>query len=84
MVGSTPGAAAALGEWVHVAGTYDGSVATLYMNGVLVVTSETSGRPQSGNIYYPDSNYQSVNGGWFALGAYHDADEYGETVFPAV
>ena len=79
-IGSTQDAAAALGEWVHIAGVYDGSVASLYINGNLIVTSETSARRQGGDILYPDvgerGSYQAVNGGWFTIGAYHDANEY--------
>ena len=72
-VGSTPGAAAALGEWLHIAGVYDGAIATLYINGQEIVTSATSTRAQSGDILYPQvggrGGYNAINGGWFTIGA---------------
>ena len=59
--------------WHHFAGTYDGSLALLYVNGVEVAS--LSG-VQTGNINYPSISYASGHGGWFTLGAYHDANEY--------
>jgi len=37
-----------LGNWVHYAGTYDGSTVTLYVNVVTTYTLSYSGTPQSG------------------------------------
>ena len=31
---------------------------------------------QFGDINYPPAGYTSSAGGWFTLGAYHDANEY--------
>ena len=57
------------GRWHHVAGTYDGSVMTVYVDGAPAGTS----REQSGLIAYPPEGY-------FDIGAYHDDDElYGMT-----
>jgi hypothetical protein len=44
----TGGGAPAANTWYHVAGTYDGSIATLYVNGVPVVTGTNS-------LYEPNS-----------------------------
>lgn len=53
-----------LGQWYHVAATYNGSVAKIYVNGVEKVSSTTN----SGNIEYPSS-------GWFQIGSYKDDNE---------
>jgi outer membrane protein assembly factor BamB len=53
------------GQWYHVAGTYDGSVMKLFVDGKSCAES----RDQSGDITYPDR-------AWFEIGAYHDKDEY--------
>lgn len=54
----------ALGNWHHVAGTYDGQVTKLFVDGKLVAQSEA----QKGEINYPPNAY-------FEIGAYHDNDE---------
>nr|WP_246506578.1 Ig-like domain-containing protein [Kistimonas asteriae] len=53
-----------LGQWYHVAATYDGATMNLYVNGELVVSSTD----QSGAIDYPSS-------GRLQIGAYSDDDE---------
>ncbi|MFA5534998.1 MAG: LamG-like jellyroll fold domain-containing protein, partial [Mariniphaga sp.] len=52
-----------LGEWIHIAGTYDGFTQKLYIDGELK-GSATLG----GDIIYPPS-------GWFQIGAYKDDNE---------
>jgi outer membrane protein assembly factor BamB len=54
----------AAGRWHHAAGTYDGSVMTVYVDGAPAGTS----REQSGPVAYPPK-------GFFDLGAYHDDNE---------
>lgn len=54
-----------LARWYHVAGSYDGKVMRLLVDGQVVAESDQ----QSGNIAYPDR-------AWFEIGAYHDQDEY--------
>lgn len=53
-----------LGQWYHVAATYDGTTMKLYVNGVLKATSVA----QFGNIQYASSH-------WFTLGRYKDENE---------
>ena len=53
------------GRWYHMAGTYDGKVQSIYVNGKLEDTS----RDQSGDIVYPKSSF-------YELGAYHDSNEH--------
>ncbi len=53
------------GQWYHVAGTYDGAVMKLLVNGRTCAES----RAQTGDIAYPDR-------AWFEIGAYHDKNEY--------
>ncbi len=55
----------ALGQWYHVAGSYDGRAMQLWVDGVLVAESTE----QSGPIRYPAS-------GRMVIGAYVDANEY--------
>ena len=50
--------------WYHVAGTYDGTTMTLFINGKPVARSTE----QSGPIKYPPQAF-------FEIGAYHDKDE---------
>ncbi len=54
-----------LGRWYHVAATYDGSIMTLYINGVAESTSKT----QTGPILYSEP-------GFYQIGAYRDDNEY--------
>jgi len=56
--------ALAMGEWVHVVGTYNGAAMTLYVNGQRVATSDE----QAGPIAHAPT-------GWLALGAYRDDNE---------
>jgi len=53
------------GYWYHLAGTYDGKVQRIYMDGKLAAESKV----QSGPILYPPK-------GRFALGAYLDENEH--------
>lgn len=53
-----------LGEWYHVAATYDGLILRLYVDGEQKVSSTA----QSGNINYPLS-------GWHTIGRYKDDNE---------
>jgi len=53
-----------LRRWYHLAGTYDGTTMTLYVNGQPVARSTQ----QSGPIKYPPESF-------FEIGAYHDKDE---------
>jgi len=52
-----------LGEWYHVAGTFDGTNQKIYVNGELQASAENAGE-----IAYPST-------GWFQIGAYKDDDE---------
>jgi len=61
------------GVWTHVAATYDGSTMKLFVDGVAMLEDQATA---SGAIVYPSTSYQSQNGGWFTIGAYHDANEY--------
>ena len=67
----------AVGEWHHVASTYDGSTMNVLIDGVVTATDSTT---QSGAIRYPHSTYlnrvNQIHGGWFTIGAYNDANEY--------
>lgn len=53
------------GQWHHVAGTYDGTVLKIYVDGRLAGTT----LQQQGDIRYPPR-------GFFEIGAYHDDNEY--------
>ena len=55
----------ALRSWHHVAGTYDGQTARLFVDGQQVAVSTA----QSGDIDYPPQAFCEI-------GAYHDKDEY--------
>jgi len=52
------------GAWYHVAGTYDGKLQRLYVDGKLAAVS----RKQTGPIAYPPR-------GFYTIGAYHDDNE---------
>jgi hypothetical protein len=52
-------------KWYHVAGTYDGAIMKIYVNGRLKNTITE----QQGDINYDMSSY-------FDIGAYHDDDEF--------
>lgn len=52
-----------LGQWYHVAGTYDGAVMRLYVNGEL----ETTSSQRKGPIQYADS--------WWRIAGYRDDNE---------
>jgi len=54
--------------WYHVAGVYDGTKMTLYVNGIAALEENF----QSGNINYPDSSTNVK----FVIGAYKDTDEF--------
>ena len=60
-------------KWIHVAGTYDGKTINIYKDGLLQATDANS---QSGDIFYPSVDYNSVYDELFTIGAYHDANEY--------
>jgi len=51
-------------HWHHVAGTYDGSTMSLFVDGKLAATSTA----QKGDIRYPPQAF-------YEIGAYHDNDE---------
>jgi outer membrane protein assembly factor BamB len=53
------------GRWYHVAGTFDGKVLKVYVNGHL----ENTATDQQGDIKYPPKTFVEI-------GAYHDKDEY--------
>ena len=53
-----------LGQWYHVAGTYDGTVQRIYVNGRLAGSSPV----QKGDINYPPKAF-------YEIGAYHDSNE---------
>jgi len=53
-----------LGQWYHVAATYDGTTMKLYVDGQL----KASSTDQAGDIRYASSH-------WFTLGRYKDEDE---------
>jgi len=53
------------GRWYHVAGTYDGTVMMIYVNG----KAAGSSRDQSGPIAYPPKAF-------YDIGAYHDDNEF--------
>eukprot|EP01044_Picomonas_judraskeda_P000791 COSAG03_NODE_38_length_17530_cov_148.572223_19_plen_404_part_00 len=62
-----------MGLWHHFAGTYDGQSVKIFVDGRMTTSDDNS---QHGDIYYPDRSYESREGGWFTLGAYHDQNEY--------
>ncbi len=61
------------GEWHHLAVTYDGTETAMYADGNMVMSDVTT---NSGPIQYPSPTYEANQGGWFTIGAYHDANEY--------
>ena len=61
------------GRWMHWAASYDGSTSKIWIDGELKMSDSVIA---SGAIVYPPADYESNRGGWFTIGAYHDADEY--------
>ena len=61
------------GTWMHLAYSYDGTSSKAYVDGILTQQDDVTG---SGAIVYPADTYAAGQGGWFTLGAYHDANEY--------
>jgi hypothetical protein len=61
----TTGEALEIGQWYHVAASYDGSSMRIYVNGRL----KSSSRAHSGDILYDPSSF-------FDIGIYHDANEF--------
>ena len=59
--------------WHHLAVTYDGTETAMYADGAMVMSDVTT---NSGPIQYPGATYEANQGGWFTIGAYHDANEY--------
>eukprot|EP01046_Picozoa_sp_COSAG06_P039482 COSAG06_NODE_4674_length_4045_cov_5.070958_1_plen_1038_part_10 len=59
--------------WHHLAVTYDGTETAMYYDGSMVMSDITT---NSGPIQYPSPTYTANQGGWFTIGAYHDANEY--------
>jgi len=57
------GVSPALGEWQHVAATFDGSTARYYVDGALVA-SRASGSPGSSNVWRIGA-YGASPGGFF-------------------
>eukprot|EP01052_Picozoa_sp_SAG31_P010016 SAG31_NODE_537_length_14325_cov_19.890881_2_plen_658_part_00 len=62
-----------VGRWIHWAGSYDGVTARMFIDGVETASDAVSLR---GPINYPAHEYETSRGGWFTIGAYHDANEY--------
>lgn len=73
----SPESVHALGEWHHVAATYDGTTMNVLIDGQITATDSST---QSGAIRYPHPTYlnrvNQIHGGWFTIGAYNDANEY--------
>ena len=61
------------GAWQHLAYSYDGTSTKGYVDGVLVQQDDVT---SAGPILYPAPTYSAGQGGWFTIGAYHDANEY--------
>ena len=59
--------------WSHLSVSYDGSVSKMWIDGVLKMQDSTT---SGGKIVYPPATYTANQGGWFTIGAYHDANEY--------
>lgn len=57
-----------VGSWYHIAGVWDGSIQSLFVDGQLVATSKA----QSGDVAYPDD----LPSAHFGVGAYRDRTEY--------
>lgn len=56
------------GSWYHIAGVWDGSVQSLFVDGELIATS----RAQGGDVAYPDD----LSAAHFGAGGYWDKTEY--------
>lgn len=73
------------GRWHHVAGTYDGKVTTLYVDG----KAEASSSVQAGPIAYPPKapyvmgSYHDDNEFYPLAGALHEVRVYGRALSPA-
>ena len=59
------------GEWTHFAWSYDGTSMKAYVDGTLAQQDDVTA---GGAIVYPPSDYESSQGGWFTIGAYHDTN----------
>ena len=57
-----------VGSWYHIAGVWDGTVQSLYVDGELIATSKAQGGP----VAYPDE----MKSAHFGIGAYWDKSEY--------
>ena len=56
------------GSWYHIAGVWDGTVQSLFVDGELIATSKAQG----GEVAYPDD----LKSAHFGVGAYWDKSEY--------
>ena len=59
------------GEWTHFAWSYDGTSMKAYVDGTLAQQDDVTA---GGAIVYPPSDYESSQGGWVTIGAYHDTN----------
>ena len=59
------------GSWHHYAWSYDGTSMKAYVDGTLAQQDDVTA---AGAIVYPPSGYESAQGGWFTIGAYHDTN----------
>jgi len=71
----------ATGEWVHVCGTYDGTNASLYINGVFSgIASNVSGNVSSNDPLWIGSTFK--NGWWLWDGEIADVRVYASALSP--